>query len=718
MMAHSKQHWVGKPLVSSNCGVNLVRRAVTPLFLAVVLSSGFVSVSAAALPTGGVGPTCVGDCDNSGAVTVDELVNGVNIALGTQPLDQCRRFDCNGTGQVTIDCIINAVSAALKGCPSAPTSSPTQSIGTATPTATSTFPATRTTTLSLTSTPTPPSDHFVDNGDGTITDTQTDLIWEKKDQGGGLHDTNTRYPWAGICSDTGEFCQPDAAAATTCNAATGGPMGCAQCGGTATCHTIIGSTTVWDWLNQINAANFAGHSDWRIPTVGRDGGTVQLETIVDQSVSGCGSVPCVPPAFNTGCEAGCTATGCSCTQAERYWSATSIVGNLPFPSVWGVFFRTGDVTGIDEASAFFVRAVRGGAPTASQTATRAPTQTATSTPTDTPTPISTPSPTRRSTLTPTPTATSTRAPTTTNTPATTPTTTTAPCGTFLGKFGSQGSGNGQFLFPEAVAVGQSGNVFVADTGNHRVEKFTSTGTFLLQWGSMGSANGQFHSPEGIAVDGAGNVFVTDSNNNRVEKFDNSGTFLTSWGDAGTGNGQFSGPLGVAVDANDNVFVADGSNNRIQKFTNTGTFLTKWGSVGNGDSQFAIPFGVAVDGEGNVFVADHFNHRIQKFTNTGTFLAKWGSLGLGDGEFSDLEDVAVDANGSVFAADVDRIQVFTNDGIFITQWGSLGNADGQFNSAVGVAVDPNGTVLVTEENHRVQRFACSPPHVVSDQRRNK
>lgn len=138
-------------------------------------------------------------------------------------------------------------------------------------------------------------------------------------------------------------------------------MGCAQCGGTGTCHTIIGSTTIWDWLNQINAASFAGHSDWQLPTVGRDGGTVQLETIVDTSVSGCGSgVPCVPPGFNTGCVAGCMAISCSCTQAERYWSSTSIVGNLPFPSAWGIFFRTGEVTGIDKASAFFVRAVRDG----------------------------------------------------------------------------------------------------------------------------------------------------------------------------------------------------------------------------------------------------------------------------------------------------------------------------------------------------------------------
>jgi hypothetical protein len=81
-------------------------------------------------------PTCVGDCDNSGAVTIDELVKGVSIALGTLPLDQCPQFDCTGTGQVTIDCLITGVSAALNGCQSASTGSSTPSIGTATPTRT------------------------------------------------------------------------------------------------------------------------------------------------------------------------------------------------------------------------------------------------------------------------------------------------------------------------------------------------------------------------------------------------------------------------------------------------------------------------------------------------------------------------------------------------------------------------------------------------------
>jgi hypothetical protein len=126
-------------------------RYAADVFLATVLSTGLVSVSHAALPAGGLGAACVGDCDDSGAVSVAELVKGVSIALGTRPLDQCLQVDCNETGRVTVDCLVHAVSAALNGCQSTPTSSPTQPIGTTDtpiPTATSTRP------LSATETPT------------------------------------------------------------------------------------------------------------------------------------------------------------------------------------------------------------------------------------------------------------------------------------------------------------------------------------------------------------------------------------------------------------------------------------------------------------------------------------------------------------------------------------------------------------------------------------
>ena len=145
-----------------------------------------------------------------------------------------------------------------------------------------------------------------------------------------------------------------------------------------------------------------------------------------------------------------------------------------------------------------------------------------------------------------------------------------------------------FSFPCGVAVDGSGNVYVADTHNHRIQKFTSSGVFLAKWGSEGSGNGQFSYPSGVAVDGSGNVYVADTINDRIQKFSSEGVFLAKWGSSGSGDGQFSGPQGVAVDGSGNVYVADTGNNRIQKFSPDGVFLAKWGSSGSGDGQFSGP----------------------------------------------------------------------------------------------------------------------------------
>lgn len=192
-----------------------------------------------------------------------------------------------------------------------------------------------------TATATPLPGRFVDNGDGTITDGQTGLTWEKKDYGGGLHHYFSEYYWSGNCTDHSGICQPNAAAEATCNAATGGGVrGCAQCPGTATCYTFS-TTTIWDWVNQLNAANFAGHSDWRIPSVGRDGGMEELETIRDLSIAGCGTGrPCVAPEFNKNCLNGCTVTNCSCTEATSYWSAIPDTGAPD--AAWVLSFYGGD----------------------------------------------------------------------------------------------------------------------------------------------------------------------------------------------------------------------------------------------------------------------------------------------------------------------------------------------------------------------------------------
>ena len=106
-----------------------------------------------------------------------------------------------------------------------------------------------------------------------------------------------------------------------------------------------------------------------------------------------------------------------------------------------------------------------------------------------------------------------------------------------------------------------------------------------------AAEPQFNNPTFIGVNPSNRVFVSDSHNDRIQKFSKTGTFIRKWGTPGTGDGQFDIPIGVGVDSSGNVFVGDSGNNRIQKFTNTGTFITKWGTFGTMSvSSVMVPFG--------------------------------------------------------------------------------------------------------------------------------
>jgi secreted PhoX family phosphatase len=161
-------------------------------------------------------------------------------------------------------------------------------------------------------------------------------------------------------------------------------------------------------------------------------------------------------------------------------------------------------------------------------------------------------------------------------------------------------------------VDGSGNVYVADQWNYRVQVFTGTGTLLTKWGTPGDGDGQFGEPVGIAVDVSGNVYVVEDYNHRIQKFTSTGMFLMKWDAFGSGNGEFIYPFGVGVDECGSVYATDQGNSRVQKYTSTGTYLTQWGTSGSGNGQFNRPVGVAVDGSGSVYVADQYNHRIQKF----------------------------------------------------------------------------------------------------------
>ncbi|MCW1924498.1 hypothetical protein OKA05_18170 [Luteolibacter arcticus] len=314
--------------------------------------------------------------------------------------------------------------------------------------------------------------------------------------------------------------------------------------------------------------------------------------------------------------------------------------------------------------------------------------------------------------------------------------------TFAGSTASywDGSGTGAgFYEPTGVSVDAGGNVYVADSFNHKIRKITSAGVVTTVAGTNMAKDGSgtsasFNKPEGVAIDADGNVFVADASNNKIRKITGAGVVTTFAGSGNPGSADgvgtaasFNQPKGVAVDASGNVYVADSANHKIRKITAAGVVTTLAGSAspsnmdGTGTAAgFGFPSGVAVDASGNVFVADYNNRKIRKITPAGvvTTFAGSGNQGSTNGtglaaSFRNPAGIAVDLSGNVFVADREdhKIRKITAAGVVTTLAGSgnLGSADGTGAAATfrypgGVAVDTKGVVFVADtQNHKIRRI---------------
>lgn len=177
---------------------------------------------------------------------------------------------------------------------------------------------------------------------------------------------------------------------------------------------------------------------------------------------------------------------------------------------------------------------------------------------------------------------------------------------------SQGGDPGVELYdPLHATVDKNGDVWVVDSGNHRIKRYDRDGKLLSVWGTQGSLDGMLHYPCGIAVDDT-IVYVADMGNNRIQKFDKEGKFIGKWGRKGTGDTNLKLPLGITIDSSGHLYVADSGNHRVQKFDKDGSFIDGFGLTGEGEGEFNAPVFVVTDKEGYIYVLDRTNSTVQKF----------------------------------------------------------------------------------------------------------
>ncbi len=261
-----------------------------------------------------------------------------------------------------------------------------------------------------------------------------------------------------------------------------------------------------------------------------------------------------------------------------------------------------------------------------------------------------------------------------------------------GVFGSGGDGsaavNAAFSDLSGVVVDAAGNLYIADSGNHRVRKVTPAGvvTALAGTGVQGGSgdgglavNAQLNRPIGVALDAAGFLYICDSSNHNVRRVNLSTGIITTY--AGNGLAAFAGdggqatsaslmfPLGIALDKNGNLFIADAGNSAVRKVATNGVISTVAGTGNHagfaGDGAFAtaallnLPAGVTVDGNGILFIADSGNNRVRRVDGAGIINTMAG--GANDGFSGDNGPpgnallsfpwgMAIDAAGSLYIAD--------------------------------------------------------------------
>ena len=264
---------------------------------------------------------------------------------------------------------------------------------------------------------------------------------------------------------------------------------------------------------------------------------------------------------------------------------------------------------------------------------------------------------------------------------------------------------GEFVWPVGLAISADGNLYVSDEADHKIAwlppdrivpfpENIPTGERLGEWGALGCAEGQINAPAGIEFDQRDDLYVVDSGNNRVQKFTKHGDFLMTWGTAGTGDGEFDHPWGITIDHQGFIYVADWGNNRIQKFTPSGEFVM---CIGDG-YELDHPADVAVDSEGDVYVADWGNKRVQIFESDGNLLA---SLSGDASEFSKAQEYVITRDNAKqsFAMNTNHPAV-TNMGRFGRVTGVEVTTDDRI-----IATDSRGRLQVYDKN---KQFVLIPP----------
>ncbi len=293
-----------------------------------------------------------------------------------------------------------------------------------------------------------------------------------------------------------------------------------------------------------------------------------------------------------------------------------------------------------------------------------------------------------------------------------------------------------FHAPVEIISDASNNFFTIDGGSVKIRKISNDGIVsTLAGAGTGNQEGQgtdasFLFPSNLASDNFGNIFISDSGNHRIRKITSTGLVSAFAGDLNGNDGdvsdlgnlaRFDNPMGIAIDNSNNVYVADNNNHKIKKISPTGLVTTFAGSTrgfqdGNGSSaRFNFPTSLQFDNSGNLIVIDKTNNRIRKITPNGDVSTLFTILATENNFNTSRPTLAIDSFGTIYFTDVNKHQInkILTSGEIVTvaglSNGTSGNANGigtsaSFNRPIGLVFDTNGVLYVADtNNHKIRKI---------------
>jgi tripartite motif-containing protein 71 len=273
---------------------------------------------------------------------------------------------------------------------------------------------------------------------------------------------------------------------------------------------------------------------------------------------------------------------------------------------------------------------------------------------------------------------------------------------FLRSFGSTGNGPGQLLHPRGISLDPSGFIYIADTGNHRIQKFDASGRFLGEIGGFGWEPGQFSSPTGLTAREGLNIYVADSQNRRIQRLDRDLNYLSSIPEPEEKDPAFGFLWDVEVASTGELFVSDAEKEQIWKLTPFGQMDRTFGGFGSARERLDSPAALTLGANNGIYVSDPGNDRVVCYDAFGTYIQS-----LGGADLRSPQGVALDRAGYLFVADTggDRLCVFSPQGELLLSLGGPGKGPGSMRSPMDVAVSVEDRVyLLDSGNDRVQVFA--------------